>query len=58
MKHVIMIIEIIKIGIDQVVEIEEFYLGVEYSVEKIKETDQGPNRIIGMALGDEILEVI
>ena len=39
MTDIVMIREIIKIGIDQTVEIEEFHLVVEYSVDKITETD-------------------
>ena len=39
MTDVIMIREIIKIGIDQTMEIEEFHLVVEYSVDKIIEID-------------------
>ena len=48
MTQVIMIEEIIKVGIDQTVEIEEFNL-----VDKV-EVDQGMNKIIG----DEILEAM
>ena len=33
-----------KIGIDQIVEIEEFHLVVEFSVHKITGTDQGMNK--------------
>ena len=47
MIHIIMIKEIIKIGIDQIVETGEFNL-----VDKV-EVDQGMNKIIG----EEILEV-
>ena len=43
--------EIIKIGIDQIVEIEDFNL-----VDKV-EADQGMNRIIGMIIAEEILGV-
>ena len=53
-----MIREIINIGTDQIVEIDEFHLVVEYIVVKIIETDQDMNRIIGMTLGEEILEVM
>ena len=53
-----MIRKMIKIGIDQIVEIEEYHLVVEYSVDKIIQTDQGMSRIIGMVLEDEILEVM
>ena len=41
----------IKIGIDQTVDIEEYHSLVEYSVDKITETGQGMNRIIGMTRG-------
>ena len=47
---VIMTEEIIKIGMDQIVEIEEFNL-----VDKV-EVDQGMNRIIGMIIGEEVLK--
>ena len=58
MTDAIMIREMIKIGIHQIVEIGEFHLVVEYSVDKIKEAYQGMNRAIGMTLGEEILEVM
>ena len=48
MTHITMIEEIIKIGIDQIVEIGEFNL-----VDKV-EVDKGTNKIIG----EEILEVM
>ena len=50
MKYMIMVKEIIKIDIDQIVEIREFHLVVEYNTDKITETDQGMIRIIGMSL--------
>ena len=50
MKNVITIREI---GMDQILEIEEFHLVVEYSVDKIIETDKGMNRIIGITLKEE-----
>ena len=50
--------EIIRIDIDQIVEIGEFYLVVEFSVDKILEIDWDMNRIIGMILGQVILEVM
>ena len=53
MTNIITIKEIIKIGTDQVVEIREFNLVVEYSVDKIIETDQGMNKAIGVTLGEE-----
>ena len=46
-----------KIGIDQVVEIEEFHLVVEFSVDKTTETDQGMNKAIERNLEEETLEV-
>ena len=46
-----MISEVIKIGIDQIVDIGEF------SMDQI-EVDQGMNRIIGMITGGEILEIM
>ena len=58
MTNMIMIREIIRIGIDQVVEIGEFHLVVEFSMDKIIEIDQGMNRAIGMTLEEEILEVM
>ena len=58
MTNVIIIREIIRVGLDQIVEIGEFHLVVGYSVDKIIETGQGMNRIIGMTLGEEILEEI
>ena len=45
-----MIEEMIKIGIDQIAEIEEF------SMDKI-EVDLGTNKITGMIIGGETLEV-
>ena len=49
--------ETIRTGIDEKVEIENFHLVVEYSVDEITEIDQGMNRIIGMTLGEEAVEV-
>ena len=51
MIHIIMTDEIIKIGIDQIVETGEFNL-----LDKA-EVKQGINRIIRMIIGEEILEV-
>ena len=51
MIHIIITEEIIKIGIDQIAEIGEFNL-----VDKI-EVGQSMNRIIGMIMGEKILEV-
>ena len=53
-----MIKETIRIGIDQIAEIEESNLVVEYSRDKIREVDLGMNKTIGMAIGEEILEVM
>ena len=50
--------ETIRIGLDQIVELEEFHFMVGYSVDKIIEAGQGMNRIIGMILGEEISEEI
>ena len=47
-----MIEEIIKIDIDQIVETGEFNL-----VDRV-EVDQGMSKIIGMIIGEEILEVM
>ena len=54
----IMVKEIIKTDIDQVVEIEEWRLVVEYNMDKIIEIALGIIRTIGMILGKEILEGI
>ena len=51
MIHIIMTEEIIKIGKDQIVKVGEINL-----VDKV-EVDQGTNRIIGMTIGEEILQV-
>ena len=55
--YAIIISEVIKIGIDQITEIEEFNLVVEISMDKV-EVDQGMNKITGMNIGEEILEVM
>ena len=52
MTNVITIKEIIRIGIDQIVEIGEF------SMDKITEIDQGMNKAIGTILEKETLEVM
>ena len=52
MIHVIMIEKTIKIGIDQIVETGEFNL-----VDKV-EVDHDMNKIIGIIIGEEILEVM
>ena len=54
--HAVMISEVNKIGIIQKVEIEEFNLMVEFSMGKI-EVDLGTNKITGMILGEDTLEV-
>ena len=46
--------EIIKIDIDQTVEIGEFHLVVEYNADKAIKIGQGMIRTIGMTLGEEI----
>ena len=55
---VIMVKGLIKIDIDQIVEIEEYCLVVEYSMDRIIEIALGIIRTIGMILGEEILEGI
>ena len=57
MINVNMIEEIIKIGVGQLAEIEEFSLVVEFSMDKI-EVDLGANKITGVIIGEETLEVI
>ena len=52
MIHPVMIEEIIKIGTNQIAEIGEFNL-----VDKV-EVGQGMNKIIGMIIGEEILEAL
>ena len=54
MTSIIMIKEIIRIGIDQMGEIGEFNLVVEFSMDRIIEKDQGVNKAIGTTLGEEI----
>ena len=54
----IMVKEIIKIDIDQIVEIGEFHLVVKYNKDKIKEIDHGMITIIGMILEEKILKEI
>ena len=49
--------ETIRTGTDQIVVIKEFHLVVEHNVDKIIEIDQGMNRITGMTVGEEALEV-
>ena len=52
-----MIIEVIKIGIEQIAQIGEFNLVVELSMDKL-EVDQGISKITGMIIGEEILEIM
>ena len=54
MIDIIMIREIIRIGIDQIVKIEEFHLVVEFSVDKIIRITQDINIVIGTILEEEI----
>ena len=56
MLDVFMIREVIKIDIDQIVEIEGFNLVVEYNMNRIMDIDQGMNKIIEMTTEEEILE--
>ena len=58
MTNIIMIKETIRIGIDQIAEIEDSNLVVEFSADKIIEVDQGMNKTTGMTIGEEILEVM
>ena len=54
----IMVKEVIKIDIEQIVEIKELSLVVEYNMDKIIEIVLGLIRTIGMILEEEILEGI
>ena len=53
MTNIIMIKEIIRIGIDEIMEIEEFSLVVQFSMDKILQVDHGMNKTIGMMLEEE-----
>ena len=53
-----MIRKIIKIDIDQIVEIGEYHSVVEYNMERIIEIALGIIRTIEMILGEEILDGI
>ena len=55
MTNVIMIKETIRIGIDQIAEIEESNLEVELSTDKIIEVDQDMKKTIEMTIGEESL---
>ena len=57
MINIILIEEIIKIGIDQIVEIEKFSLVITFSLDKI-EVVLGTNKITGMITGEETLKVM
>ena len=48
----------IRIGLDQISEIEECKLAVEFSMDKITEVGQGIDKATEMTLGEEILEVM
>ena len=52
-----MIKEIMEIGIDHMVEIGDFNLVVEFSMDRTIEVDLGMNKIVGVIIGEEILEV-
>ena len=56
--NVIMIEKIIRISIAEIVEIGEFNLVVEINMDRIIEVDQGMDKVIGIVLGEEILEVM
>ena len=53
-----MIKEIIKTDTDQILEIEEFHLMVEYNMDRIIEIDLGMIRTIEVTLEEETLEEI
>ena len=56
MIDVFIIREVIKIDIDQIVEIEGFNLVVEYNMDRIMKVHQGMNKIIEMTIEEVILE--
>ena len=56
MINVIMTGKNIKIGIDQILEMEEFNLVVEYTMGSITEVHQGINKIIEIIIEEVILE--
>ena len=58
MIDVVMIKEIIKIDIDQTVEIGEYHLVVEYSMDRIIKIALGLTRTIEMTSGEEIIKGI
>ena len=51
-----MIVEVMKLGSDQIVEIEKFNFVIEFKMDKI-EVDLGINKITGIIIGEEIVEV-
>ena len=53
----IMISEVNKISIDQIAEIEDISLVVEFSMDKT-EADLDMTKITGMIIGEEIVEVM
>ena len=57
MIDICMIREVIKIGSDQIVVIEEFNLLVEVSMDKI-DVSLDMNKVTGMIIGEESLEVM
>ena len=48
----------IRIGIDQIAEIEVSNLAVKFSTDKSIEVDQGMNKTTGITLEEETLEVM
>ena len=58
MTNIIIIKEIIKIGIDPVVEITEFHLVVGFSVDKNIEIEQDMDKILGLILEEVIPDVM
>ena len=54
----IMVKGITKIDIGQILEIEKYHSVVEYSMDRLTETDQGIIKTIEVILGEEILEGI
>ena len=56
MIDVFMTREVIKIDMDQIVEIEGLNSVVEYNMDRIMEADQGMDKIIEMTMEEVILE--
>ena len=48
----------IRISKDQIVQIEESNLVAELSMDKITEVGQGMDKVVGMTVGEDILEVM